>query len=114
MITTSDVEREVRKIVAQDPNLVYESIDGFCLNVVKDEYGNYVGSCLLGRALLAAGVSVNALADYTLLDIAHVAAYLGVQGPVEWLARVQYLHDRGWQARDAVRDADVLLFGASA
>ena len=99
------------EIAKEGPDYVYPKVDGFCVNTVVQEDGTIVGSCLVGRALIGAGVeasdldrfasdssvesTIEAMADY--FQLTTQAAY--------FLSCVQQSQDTGSPWGEAVENA---------
>lgn len=78
-----------------------------CVNVTLDESGDIVGSCLVGRALLSAGLDPHDLLDHADSDIHGLFAVVDTlfltSKAVAFLSRVQSSQDQGVKWGDAFK-----------
>lgn len=105
-IDLGQLEAEVRRLAAENPNYRYPHTNG-CVYVERGPGGGLCGSCLFGVALINLGV------DPQELDLGdHVAIALlldrnGFAGPqIEWFQAVQNFQDDRRPWGEAVRLAD--------
>ncbi|QIS06803.1 hypothetical protein F5X71_34840 [Nocardia brasiliensis] len=109
-VTVADVISKVRQIAAAHPDHIYDKI-GDCVNVETDENGVLVGSCIIGKAIVALGISAAELDQRGLNrhDAEHLLRSLGISlGDLEeaWLLEVQRHQDEGHRWGYAVTAAD--------
>lgn len=115
-VTGQNVITAVREIVAENPDFIYAppQSGGQCLYVHPDEYGQKtIVGCLLARAFVKCGISVDPLAAFDTdddgVDAAAVAAELGINATDDegrWMVSVQGFQDARYPWNDAVILAD--------
>ncbi len=112
-ITAGQVAWKVNEIATASPDFIYEAPDGTqCVYVETDTNGNRVGSCVVGRALIALGVApgdiieqassflaLNKLGILTAFEDSHETRY--------WINRVQADQDEGKPWGVAIASANV-------
>lgn len=116
MIRLADIEAKVRELAAENPEHVYAFPAGSmaCYNVWEDEDGELVGSCIVGKAIVALGIDpelfierdVQATSVHNTLR-AFEAELDMIYGPeAEWLQNVQAFQDQQIPWAGAVAEAD--------
>lgn len=115
MIRLADIAAKVRELAAENPEHVYVFPSGTaCYNVWEDEDGELVGSCIVGKALVALGIDpelfierdVQATSVHNTLR-AFEADIDWVYGPdAEWLQNVQAFQDQQLPWGKAIEEAD--------
>lgn len=110
-LTAKDVIREVYKLAELYPDKVYERlpvpVGSGCLYVHPTEEGFEPG-CIVGVAVLALGVSADAIkeANYSRIELMfHKVGISYTTQEVEWLSFVQIKQDKGQTWGSAVADS---------
>lgn len=120
MITVTGLMRLVRHIAAGNPDYVYQRIEGAGCFYHQDANGaGGAHACLVGRALIAAGIPVEDLegqlgASETINNLIFTQWEPSYVAPcnddewsmLSWIDDVQHAQDRGMTWREAVKHAD--------
>jgi len=109
-VTLEDIVYETRRIALEEPDHVYTRLQR-CTNLQLDEAsGDLVGSCIIGKAMLAAGVPLGLIAEHNGAGFRVLAAALGFDSyapEANWLDRVQASQERRLPWGEAVSRADL-------
>lgn len=117
-INLLDLENEVRRLAAENPDFVYEGAveDRYgsqyvsCMYTVEGDDENLVGSCLFGQALINLGADPAELRSYEHEGIGQVLESAMLVSPkrVQWFDDVQEYQDVKMTWAFAVAEADDL------
>ncbi len=107
--TAVDVIAKIRELAAAQPDFVYGQIP--CVNVEADDAGNWVGSCIVGRAVIALGIPADDVAERAwksgaaiLLTQFEIPFTLEQQN---WIEYVQEYQDNSVPWRLAVAESEI-------
>lgn len=115
--TIAEIESKVRELASENPDFRYTPHNGSCYYTRGPE-GEEGPGCIVGQALLAAGVDFDVLREFDdsakASGIRFVARALADQGKIvmpnfhdaEWLNTVQRDQDKGLTWSEAVVNAD--------
>ncbi|TDB90885.1 hypothetical protein E1264_03400 [Actinomadura sp. KC216] len=106
-LTFKQIENEVRRLAAENPDFVYESYHGSCFYNPTERAGKQYGACIFGQAFTNLGTPVPDGIDEDY--IGSVLPNMGIETTLdqyEWAGTVQYQQDQGCAWALAVALAD--------
>lgn len=111
--TAADIILQMRVLAAATPEYRYRPRGIDCVNVELDDDGVWVGSCLVGKACVAAGIPAVTIAIRArgypsdgLLAMLRIAADIDQSA---WIWRAQRVQDEGGTWGRAIELADTLV-----
>lgn len=116
MLTIENIENEIRRIAAENPEYVYDEGDAAAWGQRCYYVRNGCGSCIVGRALANLGVPIERLEEADSRNGSGVRAstlLTELTGKslvaARWVQYVQDRQDKGVAWREAVAQADAVI-----
>lgn len=109
-VTFADVQREVRRLAAENPDFIYAPAPGRTCNYVRPNgEGGWEGDCLWGQAFIECGITPVELLPFGEVRIGAAFDRLGIaaaEGEIGWARIAQRTQDCSGTWGDAIKLAD--------